>query len=44
MVTHDPELARRAHRNVQLLDGQIASPDPFLAADSVAEVDLKPVA
>jgi putative ABC transport system ATP-binding protein len=44
MVTHDPELARRAHRNVQLLDGQIASPDPFLAADGVAEVDLKPVA
>ncbi len=44
MVTHDPELARRAHRNVQLLDGQIASPDPFLAAEGVAEVDLKPVA
>jgi putative ABC transport system ATP-binding protein len=44
MVTHDPELARRAHRNVQLLDGQIASPDSFLAAEAVAEVDLKPVA
>ena len=44
MVTHDPELARRAHRNVQLLDGQIASPDPFLAAERVADVDLKPVA
>ena len=23
MVTHDPELARRAHRNIQLLDGQV---------------------
>jgi putative ABC transport system ATP-binding protein len=44
MVTHDPELARRAHRNIQLLDGQIASLDPFLAADTVAEVGLKPVA
>lgn len=29
MVTHDPELARRAHRNVQLLDGQLANPNPF---------------
>ncbi|MEN1729714.1 MAG: ATP-binding cassette domain-containing protein, partial [Pseudomonadota bacterium] len=24
MVTHDPELARRAHRNVHLLDGQVS--------------------
>ena len=23
MVTHDPELARRAHRNVHVLDGKI---------------------
>ena len=29
MVTHDPELARRAHRTVHLLDGQVANPDPF---------------
>ncbi|MEM9172519.1 MAG: ABC transporter ATP-binding protein [Pseudomonadota bacterium] len=29
MVTHDPELARRAHRTIHLLDGQIANPDPF---------------
>ncbi|MEM8984834.1 MAG: ABC transporter ATP-binding protein [Pseudomonadota bacterium] len=29
MVTHDPELARRAHRTVHLLDGQLANPDPF---------------
>ena len=24
MVTHDPELARRAPRNVQIVDGQMA--------------------
>ena len=24
MVTHDPELARRAHRNIYLLDGQVS--------------------
>jgi putative ABC transport system ATP-binding protein len=23
MVTHDPELARRAHRNVHVMDGQV---------------------
>jgi putative ABC transport system ATP-binding protein len=23
-VTHDPELARRAHRNVHVVDGQIS--------------------
>ncbi len=45
MVTHDPELARRAHRNVQLLDGQLASPDPFSASQSTPiEADLQPVA
>jgi len=45
MVTHDPELARRAHRNVQLLDGQLASPDPFSVPQSApAEADLQPVA
>lgn len=27
MVTHDPELARRAHRTVHVLDGQVANPD-----------------
>src|SRR5262249_25817900 len=25
LVTHDPELARRAHRNVHVVDGQISS-------------------
>jgi len=29
MVTHDAELARRAHRNVQLLDGQLATGSPY---------------
>ena len=44
MVTHDPELARRAHRNVQLLDGQLASPDLFARPAAADDVDLKPVA
>lgn len=26
MVTHDPELARRAHRNVHVMDGQVTDP------------------
>ena len=29
MVTHDPELARRAHRNVQVIDGQITDFRPY---------------
>jgi len=29
MVTHDPELARRAHRNVHVLDGQVTDLQPF---------------
>ena len=29
MVTHDPELARRAHRNVQVLDGQVSDLQPY---------------
>jgi putative ABC transport system ATP-binding protein len=29
MVTHDPELARRAHRNVHIVDGQISDLKPF---------------
>jgi putative ABC transport system ATP-binding protein len=29
MVTHDPELARRAHRNIHVVDGQIADTGPF---------------
>ena len=29
MVTHDPELSRRAHRNVQVLDGQVTDLQPY---------------
>lgn len=29
MVTHSPELAQRAHRNVQIVDGQILSAAPY---------------
>jgi putative ABC transport system ATP-binding protein len=29
MVTHDPELARRAHRNVHIVDGQLSDLKPF---------------
>jgi putative ABC transport system ATP-binding protein len=29
MVTHDPELARRAHRNVQVVDGQLSDIKPY---------------
>ena len=29
MVTHDPELARRAHRNVHIVDGQISDLKPY---------------
>ena len=31
MVTHDPELARRAHRNIQVLDGQVTDLQPYEA-------------
>jgi putative ABC transport system ATP-binding protein len=29
MVTHDPDLARRAHRNVQIIDGQVTDYKPY---------------
>jgi putative ABC transport system ATP-binding protein len=38
LVTHDPELARRAHRNIHLIDGQIAefkAYEPRLAASTM---------
>ena len=44
MVTHDPELARRAHRNVQMLDGQLASSDPFQGGAAPEAVAVQPVA
>jgi len=32
MVTHDQELARRAHRNIQILDGQVSDLDTIYQA------------
>ncbi len=32
MVTHDQELARRAHRNIQILDGQVSDLDSIYQA------------
>jgi putative ABC transport system ATP-binding protein len=29
LVTHDAELARRAHRNVHVMDGQVTDLQPF---------------
>ena len=44
MVTHDPELARRAHRNVQVVDGQISDFRPFeTPASSTPHAHLRPV-
>ncbi len=37
MVTHDPELARRAHRNVQVLDGQVTDFRPYDVRPAVVE-------
>jgi len=37
MVTHDPELARRAHRNVHVVDGQIADFRPYEARSATSE-------
>ena len=31
MVTHDAELARRAHRNIHLLDGQVSDLETLAA-------------
>ena len=39
MVTHDPELARRAHRNVHVLDGQVTDLQPFAKSPQVAPQD-----
>jgi putative ABC transport system ATP-binding protein len=45
MVTHDPELARRAHRTVQVVDGQISDFKPFEGHGGTphAHGHLKPV-
>ncbi len=39
MVTHDPELARRAHRNVQVIDGQITDFKPYEAASATPHLE-----
>jgi putative ABC transport system ATP-binding protein len=36
MVTHDQELARRAHRNVHVMDGQVTDMQPFAMKPLVA--------
>jgi putative ABC transport system ATP-binding protein len=36
MVTHDPELARRAHRNVHIVDGQISDFRPYEPREDAA--------
>jgi len=40
MVTHDPELARRAHRNIQLLDGQVTDLEQTATTTSATESAL----
>jgi putative ABC transport system ATP-binding protein len=38
MVTHDPELARRAHRNVHVVDGLISDFKPYEPRPARAEL------
>lgn len=38
MVTHDPDLARRAQRNIQIVDGQVSDYRRFTEATAKAEV------
>ena len=42
MVTHDPELARRAHRNVQVIDGQITDFKPYEPRDAPSRASKPP--
>jgi len=37
MVTHDPELAQRAHRNVHILDGRVNDFHSYDRAGAMAE-------
>ena len=37
LVTHDPELARRAHRNVHVVDGQISSFKAYEPRETASE-------
>ena len=44
MVTHDPELARRAHRNVQVIDGQVTDFKPYEPHHVASVTALHPLA
>jgi putative ABC transport system ATP-binding protein len=44
MVTHDPELARRAHRNVQVIDGQITDYKPYQAPHAQVSAEVPALA
>ncbi|MEL6869095.1 MAG: ABC transporter ATP-binding protein [Pseudomonadota bacterium] len=44
MVTHDPELARRAGRNIHLLDGQVSDFQPLDPPPEEADKDIADVA
>jgi putative ABC transport system ATP-binding protein len=44
IVTHDPELAHRAHRNVHIVDGQISDFKPYEPRDDVLIVGAEPAA
>jgi len=43
-VTHDPELAHRAHRNVHIVDGQISDFKPYEPRDDLPAIDVAPAA
>jgi putative ABC transport system ATP-binding protein len=36
LVTHDPELARRAHRNIHVMDGEVTDLKPYAARSGMA--------
>jgi len=42
MVTHDPDLARRAHRNVQIIDGQVTDYQPYEPRDGQPQLVIEP--
>ena len=44
MVTHDAELARRAQRNIQIVDGQVCDFSMYQKADHSVVAELKKVA
>lgn len=44
MVTHDAELARRAQRNIQIIDGQVCDFSMYQKADQSVVADLQQVA